>query len=146
MARVVRVPRSPTAGLGDAVAEFLADRDLAPTTRRIYGVALAALVADLGPGISPPGRVTPPPRPPHAQHQGHALGTGRPLARRPGAPGGRRGRQPTGSCSADSGPANSRSQMHLPSSEGVASDTTDKEVLDVVTVKGRKNPAHDERR
>jgi len=48
MARVVRVPRSATARLGDAVAEFLADRDLAPTTRRVYGVALAALVADLG--------------------------------------------------------------------------------------------------
>jgi len=38
MASVVRVPRSPTAGLGDAVAEFLGDRDLAPTTRRVYGV------------------------------------------------------------------------------------------------------------
>ncbi len=45
-ASVVRLP-SPGQPLGDAVDYFLADRDLATSTRRVYGVALGTLVADV---------------------------------------------------------------------------------------------------
>jgi integrase len=50
MSSVVRLAR-PSVALGPAVEAFLADRDLAETTRRVYELTLAALVEDLHAGV-----------------------------------------------------------------------------------------------
>ena len=48
MSDVVRLPHSEGVELGEAVEAFLAGRDLAPTSRRVYALTLAALIQDLG--------------------------------------------------------------------------------------------------
>ncbi|MGH9067058.1 MAG: tyrosine-type recombinase/integrase [Acidimicrobiales bacterium] len=48
------LPTGAGEALGEAVASFLAERDLAPSTHRVYALALASLVSHLGPDTALP--------------------------------------------------------------------------------------------